>query len=136
MGRVPALCVAAACVVAAAYLALHARDEARVRAAAQLGAAGRYDAALARLDGVHREPAATRAWRIRAAALVGAGRAGAAEHAFAEASRRAPSNWTLRRDWALVRMAAGDRAGAARQMRRALALNPRLRLPPGFVAAR
>jgi tetratricopeptide (TPR) repeat protein len=133
MGRVAALGVAVACVVAAVYLAVHAGDEARLRAAAQLGAAGRYDAALGRLDGVTREPAAARAWRVRAAALVGAGRAGAAQHAFAQAARRSPSDWRLERDWALVRLAAGDRPGAARHMRRALALNPRLHLPPGFV---
>jgi tetratricopeptide (TPR) repeat protein len=134
MGRIPALAAAVACLAAAAYLALHAGDEAKVRDAALLGAAGRYDAALARVDGLTREPSATRAWRIRAAALVGAGRVPEAEHAFAEAARRAPRDWTLRRDWALVRLSAGDRRGAARQMRLALALNPRLHLPPGFTA--
>jgi Flp pilus assembly protein TadD len=133
MGRVLAVGVAVACALVSAYLATSARDEAAIRTAADAGRAGDYRSAAREAS---RVPSSAVAARVEAAALFGLGRAGAADAAFARAAALAPADWRLRRDWALARLAAGDRPGAAAQMRAALAHNPRLKLPPGFAERR
>ena len=58
------------------------------------------------------------------------------EGAFRQAVRRDPNNWVLHRDYAIVLRRLGDRARARTRMGTALALNPRMILPPGFAAAK
>lgn len=128
--RLAAIAASGACVLAAAYL-WGARDDALQAGAARgLLDDGSYGAAA---DKAAAAPADARALRIRAYALRDAGNSGAAGTAFAAAAAADPENWLLRRDWAVLLAQVGDRAGAAKQMAVALGLNPRMKLPPGFL---
>ena len=125
---------AALCLLLACWLLLARADEGHVRRAAQLGAAGRYDAAAAEAAKATRRPAAARAALLRARALAGARRFAQSADAYARAARLEARDWTVRREWARVLLTLGRRAGAQAQMARSLALNPRQSLPAGFVA--
>jgi Flp pilus assembly protein TadD len=131
--RVLALGGAAVCLLAAAYLASNLGDERSVERANALGLRGDY-AAAAR-EARNASGATTRS---RAAALQGyadalLGRLPGAERHFAAATRSDPNNWSLWRDWARTVLATGNRRRAARLMAHAVALNPRMELPEGFV---
>jgi Flp pilus assembly protein TadD len=130
--RLLALLAAGACLLIAGWLALHARDEARLRAANELGLRGDVAGALTKARTVRRAPAAERALLVEAYAEAVRDRPARSAALFARAARRDPRDWTLQRDWARALLAAGDRAGAARRMAVAVALNPRLRVPSGF----
>jgi Flp pilus assembly protein TadD len=125
---------AALCLLLAGWLLLARADEGHVRKAAQLGAAGRYEAAAAEAAHVTRRPAAARAALLQARALAGARGFAQSADAYARAARLEPRDWIVRREWARVLLALGRRAGAQAQMARSLALNPRQSLPAGFVA--
>jgi Flp pilus assembly protein TadD len=131
--RLLALAAAGACLLTAGWLALHARDESALRAANTLGLHGHYAAAAARARTVHRAPAEGRALRVQAYAAAATGHLRDAAALFARAAARDPRDWELQRDWARTLLAAGRREAAARHMAAALALNPRMALPPGFV---
>jgi protein O-GlcNAc transferase len=126
--------LAALCLLLAGWLVLARADESHVRRAAQLGAAGRYDAAAAEAAGVTRRPAAASAALLRGRALAGAGDFASSAAAYAHAARLEPRDWTVRREWARVLLALGRRQAARSQMTASLALNPRQSLPAGFVA--
>ncbi len=127
------LLVALAAIVAALYLADAAQDAQRVERAERLIVDGRPAAALDEIDGVTGRPAGARALSLRAAELSDGGDIVAALDAYRRAAERAPDDWAVRRDWAVLLLSVGQRGGAQAQMDRALALNPRLELPPGFV---
>ena len=98
-----------------------------MRDANELGAAGRYDAAIATARQVHRAPADAGALLVQARAQTAAGRLGAADAAWAAAARRDPNNWEIHFEWArAIASLQGDRAVALRHYARARELNPRL----------
>jgi Flp pilus assembly protein TadD len=82
---------------------------------------------------VDRDPAASRAAAVRAYARAGREEYERSAEAFSQALRRDPNDWALHRDYGQVLLQLGRREKAQARMRRALALNPRMRLPPGFV---
>jgi Flp pilus assembly protein TadD len=129
--RLSFLAIALGCAVLGVYLAVESRSEARLERASADVAAGRTQAALHELTGV--DDADGRAARLRGAAYLAAGRLGPALANLRAAARRDPNNWLAQRDYAIVLLRTGDRARAQRRMRAALALNPRMPLPPGFV---
>ncbi|XAY06164.1 hypothetical protein DSM112329_03027 [Paraconexibacter sp. AEG42_29] len=65
-------------------------------------------------------------------AAVQAGNLGDADRALRSAIAKAPRNWALRRDRAVLLQRLGDVRGAEREMQSALQMNPLLVLPPGF----
>jgi Flp pilus assembly protein TadD len=124
------------CLLAATYFALERRDAERLRDANIAGAHGRFSQAVDASRAVKRAPAQARALLVEARAQRALGHRAAARRAFEQAARRDPNNWEIHRDWAILLSGLGDRAGAGRQMSRALSLNPRMTLPAGFVRAR
>lgn len=78
-------------------------------------------------------PVETRSALLEARALATLERDAAAVGAYRRAARLDPNSWVIPYEAAIVLLRAGDRAGARRQMARALALNPRAQLPPGFL---
>ncbi len=130
--RLAAIPVAVGSLLAALYLAGAQRDAAHVDDANRLGAQGRYADAERAARRAEREPASTRARLVEAYALRDQGRIAEAERAFADVARADPNEWTVRRDHAVLLARLGRREAAAREMARALQLNPRMRLPPGF----
>jgi Flp pilus assembly protein TadD len=68
----------------------------------------------------------------QAYAELAAGDVPAALDQFRAAAHRDPRNFAIHRDWAVALLRAGERERARRRMAKALALNPRLILPPGF----
>ena len=131
--RLVSVLAAAACLALGGYLALAQRSESRLEQASDALAAGRPAAALDKLDGLA-GTAAGRASALRAQGHIAQGDLRAARRELRAAILRAPNDWVLRRDDAVVLLALGRRSPARREMRRALALNPRMELPPGFVA--
>jgi Flp pilus assembly protein TadD len=131
--RYTAVAAALACLLTAGYLVLQSSAESRVRRANELGAQNRYADALHEAQKVSRAPAVLRALDVEAKAAGLLGRVDVAERAYAEALDRDPSNWRLRQDHAVILLQQRQRAAARREMSRALALNPKMKLPPGFV---
>lgn len=74
-----------------------------------------------------------RAARANARAALLTGDLAGAERGLTRAATWAPNDWAVQRDLAVVLLRAGHRRDARVAIRRALALNPRLELPPGFV---
>jgi Flp pilus assembly protein TadD len=128
--RLAAIGASGACVLTAVYLWGARHDAVRAGTARGLLDEGRFGAAASKAATA---PGDAHALLVRAYALRDAGRSAAAGTAFAAAAAADPDNWVLRRDWAVLEAQVGDRAGAARQMAVALALNPRMKLPPGFL---
>lgn len=129
--RLPYLAVAALCGAIGIYLAVSRGGEAKLMRAGEDVRTGRHVQALAELDGLGGQATG------RAAALSGYAHAGRRQYERAAvelsaAARRSPNDWVLQRDYAIVLRALGRRAKARARMQRALALNPRLQLPPGF----
>lgn len=130
--RLLAFVVAACCLLVAANLQAGAREESRVRSASRAGLAGDFPAAITTARKVERAPAVDEADRIEAYAALGLGRFDDARAAFRTALKRRPNDWLMRRDLALTLVQLGRRRAARAQMSRALALNPRMKLPAGF----
>lgn len=133
--RLPQLAVALVCAALGLQMALAAGPEARLDRAGSALYEHRHAAALAELSGLRGE-ASGRAERLRGYAYAGLGRMLEARAALRAAAQRSPNDWVLQRDYAAVLLRLGQRRRAAARMRRARALNPRLQLPPGFVAKR
>ncbi len=134
--RILGIAVGGACMLLAAYLLSVAGDERALDRANAAGLRGDYARALAEARTATGSTARARAAMTEAYALAGQGRFRAAASRFAAAARSEPRNWVVRRDWARTLLASGGRRAAQTQMRRALALNPRMRLPPGFAQSR
>ncbi len=132
--RVALLVAAGACLLVAGYLFAQQRQESRLRTANLLGAHGRFAAAVTEARQVTRPPARARAALVEAYALRAMGRLPQAALAFRRAANEDPANWTIRRDFATTLLAVGRGSAARAQLRRALRLNPRMGLPPGFAA--
>lgn len=133
--RLPFVAIGLVGAVLGGYLAVSSRGEARLdRANADL-LVGRNAQALAELDGLGGE-IGRRASSVRGHAYFNLGRLRQARSAFQTATRRDPNNWITQRDYAVALLALGERSKARARMRRARALNPRMPLPPGFVATR
>jgi Flp pilus assembly protein TadD len=121
-----------ACLALAGYLALHQRDQSRVRTASELGLRGRYAQAQAEARRVTRAPAQAQALLIQAYAAQALGRHRQAVALFRRAAEREPRNWSLHRDWAISLQALGQRREARERMELASTLNPLMPAPPGF----
>jgi len=133
--RLPFVAVALVCASLGIHLGISSGSEARLgRANADL-LAGRNAEALTELEGLGKETG-RRAAALRARAHRNSGRWGPARREFETAVRRDPNNWVLQRDYASVLLRLGERSKARARMSRAKALNPRMPLPPGFVAAK
>ena len=133
--RLVPVAVAVVCAVLGVYLAMSSRGEARLHRADAHVLAGRNTAALAKLKGLDGEYE-RRAWVLRGYAYFGTGRLERARVELQKAVRRDPNNWVLQRDYAIVLLRLGERPKARARMRRAVALNPRMLLPPGFVLSK
>ena len=130
--RITFVAIALLCGVLGIYLAVGSRGEAALQRAQTDVSAERSADALAEIEGLQGEIGA-RAAAIRGYAFRHMGRLPAARTAFQTAARRDPNNWVLQRDYAGVLLRLGERAKARARMSRAKALNPRMRLPRGFV---
>lgn len=127
----PYLAVAALCGASGAYLALNRANESKLERASADIRAGHRQQALADLDGASGQ-ASRRAAALRGYAYLGRGQFEPAAAQFARATRQAPNDWELQRDYAIVLRRLGRRVQARARMQRALALNPRIQLPRGF----
>jgi tetratricopeptide (TPR) repeat protein len=121
-----------ACILVALYLLSHQRDEAHLRTANDLGRTGHLEAALNEAARVHREPTAARAVLVQAYADVALGRDDDARRAFRRSLELDSGNFAVRRDLALTLRRLGAAQAAREEMARALRLNPRMQVPPGF----
>lgn len=130
--RLVTVLIAAGCLLAGLYLTLAGRDAEKVRDANRAAGAEQFDRALALAAQAKRRPATSQAAAIEARALASLGRNSRADAAFARATRTAPNDWRLYRDWAVVLLRRGEQLRARDAMVRALALNPRLEPPRGF----
>jgi Flp pilus assembly protein TadD len=131
--RAVTLALAALCVALGGYLLLAQRSERTLARAEDEVAAAQPAAALARLDGLGGQ-AAGRAPAVRAAGHIAQRRYAEAHRDLRAALRHDPNSWLLQRDDAIVLLALGRRLDARRALQRALALNPRMDIPPGFLA--
>lgn len=131
-GRALGVGVAAVCAAFALHLASAREDEAHLEQANVLALAGRYEAAIAQATRADAWTTAPRADALRAYAHLRLRQLEPAADAFSAALRRQPNNWILQRDYAITLLALGRREQAQARMRRALRLNPRLDVPPGF----
>jgi len=129
--RLVAIAVAAVCLVAAAYLIVGQRQASHLQHARDLARAGHYGEAVRLAEGIS-GASATAARAVVAEALARSGGGAPADRAFARAVAANPTNWALRRDWAVLLYADGRRGQARRQMEAALSLNPRMDLPTEF----
>lgn len=133
--RLPYLAIAALCAAIGIYLALNQGGEAKLARAGDDVRAGHAARALGKLDGLDGQ-ASGRAAALRGYAYQQRGRSAQAAAEFSAAARRAPNDWVLQRDYAVVLRTLGRRAKARARMQRALALNPRMQLPIGFRPAK
>jgi tetratricopeptide (TPR) repeat protein len=124
---------AAVCLVTAVYLAGVNHDADLLRRADDQRRAREYAAAEATARQVRRPPFEVQALVVRAQALERLGRLRAAEAAYTAAVLREPNDWFVHRGYAVVLRRLGKRPQAIREMSAALALNPRMKLPYGFV---
>lgn len=124
---------ALACALTAVYLGIHARDEDHLRTANRLALRGDLTGSIAVARSIGRPPTTSSAQRVVGEAELLRGRPALAVAPFTKSLQRAPNDWTVRRDLAVALLAIGQRHAAQQQMSRALELNPRLMLPPGFV---
>lgn len=132
--RLWAFAIAAVCLLLAVSLWTASRDERRVERANAAGLRGDFEAAAREARAVTDGAAVPRAAAAEGYALAALAEWDRAAGAFARAARADPANWVIRRDLARVLLLAGRRGDAQREMGRALALNPRMALPPGFSA--
>jgi len=130
----PYIVVAVVCGAMGLYLALNQGGEANLKRAGEDVRAGRNAQALVELEGVDGQ-ADGRVAALRGYAYAGRRQYKPAAAAFSEAARHSPNDWVLQRDYAIVLRELGKRAKARARMQRALALNPRMALPRGFLPA-
>lgn len=130
--RLPALALAALCAALGIYLALSQGGEAQLRQAGVELDGGHNARALTDLGGADGQ-AAGRAHALRGRAYLAAGRPAHASRELRLAVQRDPNNWEPQRDYAVALLQLGQRADARARILRALALNPRMALPVGFV---
>lgn len=124
---------ALACALVAAWLLVESGRERSLRRANDAGLRGDYVTALREARDAQSGPTtAGRAHTVEAYALLQLDRGREAAESFRRALRSNPSDWRLRRDLAQTLVLLGDRAGAREQMRIALSLNPRMRVPSMF----
>jgi Flp pilus assembly protein TadD len=121
------------CFGTAGYYLVHHDDAQRVRDANRSGLQRRYAQAAGAAHAVRGTPEGARARLVEAEALAALGRDAAASRAFGRAAQTDPNNWAIHRDWAVVLARLGRRIRAGSEMGRALALNPRMSVPPGFL---
>jgi tetratricopeptide (TPR) repeat protein len=124
--------LAGLCVMMAASLLVSQRQAASLRDAETLGERGEYARAIQAALEVTRAPAKGRALYLAASGFARLNRPREADRLFESAAARDPNNWTVHHDWAILLAGIGQRGEARRQMERALALNPRARLPITF----
>lgn len=122
-----------ACLLGAAYLGVNAHQASIVSEADELSAAGHADQAITKARQASNFPAAGRADLVEAYALAQLGDYEASARAYERAAQREPSNWVIRRDWAIALERAGEGARSREQLNRAMALNP-LMDPAGLLA--
>jgi Flp pilus assembly protein TadD len=130
--RIRAL-LALACLAGAAFLLGPLHQERELHRADQALAAGRTADAIALTGGLDRRSVQDRAQRVRSIGALQLGDVVTAERELRRAVRAAPNDWSLRLDRAVLLRRLGRRAAARREYERALALNPRLTPPVGFV---
>jgi len=133
--RLPFLAISLVCVVLGVHLAASSRGEARLARANAAVLAGNHARALTELEGLDGE-VGRRASAVRGYAHFGMGQLRRARAELQKAARRDPNNWVMQRDYAIVLLRLGERPKARARMRRAVALNPRMLLPPGFVLSK
>lgn len=131
--RAVALVAAGGCLLGALYLGSSWGDERALDRANTAGRAGDYATAIAEARKVSHAPTKARALRTEAYALLAQNDLSAALDAFSRAADAAPNDADVRRGWSEALRRAGRRAQAARQLARAVALDPGAALPPGFV---
>jgi Flp pilus assembly protein TadD len=131
--RAVALVAAAGCLLGAFYLGSSWQDEHALREANDAGRAGDYATAVERAREVSHAPTKARALRTEAYALLAMGDVPGAVDAFRRAAEAAPNDADVRRGWSEALRRAGRPAQADRQLSRAIALDPGVALPPGFV---
>lgn len=133
--RLPYLVIAVLCAAIGIYLAVNQSGEATLERGGDDVRAGQAAKALAELDGLDGQ-ASARAAALRGDAHLQQGRYAQAAAELSAAARRAPNDWVLQRDYAVVLRALGRRPKSRARMQRALALNPRMQLPLGFRSAK
>jgi Flp pilus assembly protein TadD len=131
--RVASIGLGLVCVITAFYFVLHAESANHLREANRLGVARNYQGALDTARRVHGQPESDRALAAQGYALAGLGRQADAARALGRAAQAAPNDWAIHRDRAVVLLRLHRRAEAAAELKRALALNPRMRLPAAFL---
>ncbi|MEJ7784175.1 MAG: tetratricopeptide repeat protein [Solirubrobacteraceae bacterium] len=132
-GRVAPWAAAAACAVAALWLASESKRERSLERANAAGLRADYKAAIREAGAARTGPTtAGRANAVQGYAWLQLGRFRDAARSFDRALRSNPSDWRLRRDLAQTLVILGDDAAAREQIRRALSLNPRMPLPGLF----
>lgn len=112
------------------------RGERRLASADSALSAGHARDAERLTKGLGGQTLQARAARLDAEAALQMGDVPAAARALVVALRTAPNDWSLHRDRAVLLQRLGDATAARSEMARALALNPKLVLPPGFTASR
>lgn len=133
--RLVALTAAFAALLACGYLVRQASGERHLKRANELALAGDFRAAIAEAREADAGSTRPRALRVVAYSYFKLGDAERFLPAARRALREAPSDWELRRDYALVVALRGNRVTSRKQMNLALAANPKLELPFGFVRA-
>ncbi len=113
-------------------MAARADEASETFEARQLEAAGETDAAIAAARRAPTDPPNGETLVAEARALAALGKHRAAVAAYRRAVERRPADWVLRRDLGVILARAGERSKAGRQMGKALALNPKMAIPPGF----
>ena len=107
-------------------------DERTLERANGLALERRYDEAATEARKIDGRAASARAARLEAYTLLMRRDVAAARPLVVKALNEVPTDWELRRDWAVALAVTGRVDAAAAQMDRALALNPRMKLPFGF----
>jgi Flp pilus assembly protein TadD len=133
--RLAAIAAAVLCGAAAIYLVGQRQDAVKVERANVLGTQGRFGDAVREVAGVTGRPAQVEARSVRGRALIGVRQYAAAERELAAALGDEPKNWQLHRDRAIALHGLGRGPAADHELSLALALNPRMPLPPGFTVS-
>ena len=125
---------ALACLLAASYLAVHARDEATLRDANRLALRGDYGQAIKRSAPLIGSSTGLGALLVEAHSYVALRKYAHAASLFRRAAQLAPQDWQIRSDLANTLQVMGRVRSAREQIALAVALNPRLALPGGSAA--
>lgn len=124
---------AALCLLAGWWLLETRADERALERANAAGLRGDFPTALREArDAAAGATTVSRARAVEAYALLRLHRPAAAVRAFGQAVASDPADWRVHRDLAQTLALLGRRDAARREIGRALALNPRMRLPALF----